>query len=81
MHIVCVYRTAEVIRFPCGASPRGPETGFEEVGRIGAWQGVERRPNNFGQKRIAAAQGQDSRLRSEIQVCQLSKRLSVTASR
>lgn len=25
--------------------------------------------------------GQDSRLRSEIQVCQLSKRLSVTASR
>jgi hypothetical protein len=28
MHIACVYRTAEVIRFPCGASPRGPETGF-----------------------------------------------------
>ena len=26
MHIACVYRSAEGIRFPCGASPRGPET-------------------------------------------------------
>src|ERR1019366_6494543 len=36
MHIVCVYRTAEVIRFPCGASPRGPETGFGEVSKRGS---------------------------------------------
>jgi len=58
-----------------------PETGFEEVGRLVLGKASKEDRTISDGRGSQPHRGQDSKLGSEIQACQSSKRLSVTASR